>query len=119
MKLLLLLFISFNCYAFTPIKKGEPSPSNGFVVTHKQEKELRQKNEDQKLKIRSLSQLKLTQDQIIQKQDDMIKTQSEYNRDLSEALATKPTGFWEKTAYFMAGALLTGLVSYGTIKALD
>lgn len=115
--LLTLIFLLNSAFAFTPIKKGEPSPSDGFVVTKKQEKQLRQKVEGLEFKNLRLDQLSASQKVVIDAQEQHIGLQKKHNSELRKELKER-TGFWSKTMFFVLGCLTATATAYVTVKAL-
>jgi hypothetical protein len=115
--LLTLIFLLNSAFAFTPIKKGDPSPVDGYVVTKEQEKKLRQKVEDLEFKNVRLSDLSVKQDNMIKTQDRHIEIQKKHNSELRKELKER-TGFWSKSVYFVLGCLTATAMGYVTVKAL-
>lgn len=121
MKTLLLclcLTLSFPCHAIDvePIKKGDPAPATGFFVSQSEMKKLRKINEEKKLLEKE--NLKLKDLQVSYKR--RLDLEKKYSDELSSSLASeKFVGNIKGIGGFLIGALLTGIVSYGTVKALD
>jgi hypothetical protein len=105
----------FNCGAgvIKPIKKGEVSSINGFVIDHDQEMKFRKINEEKKLletKTIALEELgKIKTAQVDYYKDVHSKTIEDMKRRESRI-------FWNRTVYFIGGIVLTGFMSYATVK---
>ena len=110
MKKLLVLFLVFslNGYAVTPLKKGQPSPEDGFLFNKQEEKEVRKKNEENKI----LKGLTIKQDELIKNQDQQIGL-------LEGKLKKRDVSGLEKTLYFIAGVLFTSGSVYLAGKLRD
>lgn len=95
------------------IKKGNPSPIDGFVITKEFEKDLRQINEDNKLLKRQnlvLKDLQVTQ-------EDLVSLHKENTRNAQKELEKEQIkGFFKSTLYFVGGIILGGAISYGLSK---
>ena len=121
MRLIILLLLTFNT-AFAqdiiPIKKGQPSPIDGFVISKKANEKIIEDREKLERKNIQLKDLSVLQDQSITDLKSHRDTLSRHNAELRESLRAKPTGFWQKTGYFVLGALITGAIGYGTVRAL-
>ena len=118
MKYLLILVLSYNSYAVTPLKKGEPAPNDGYHFSKKEEEKLRATIENSNGKIIKLEQLGVIKDDIINEQKKQVEQYSRTNDRLHKQLEKRPTGFWGKVGYFMLGAVITGLVSYGAARSI-
>lgn len=94
------------------VKKGDVVPCDGIVLSTEQE-------------------LKARTDLIYYKElSDRYEKRSEFERELlnlekessryyrSELEKKKDREFWQKALYFMAGAVLTGAVAYGTVQVV-
>ena len=103
--LVLLLIFNYNVYGFTPIKKGDPSKVDGFVVTVDQEKSLRKINEDKE----TLEKL-----QEINKQRDILaQIQITHHKEqIKEIQKTE----WEKRLWFIGGVFVSGLAMWGASR---
>jgi len=116
MKLLIVFLISFQAVAMTPIKQGEPAPENGFFVTKQQERRIYEKNETQKQDLIKLEDLRVIDSQIIFKRDEQIQVQNDSYQKLREEHYKSNT--FINILYFIGGAVLTGAISYATIRTI-
>lgn len=125
MKKIISLILSIQIYSgytfaecskpVTYLQEGTPAICSGYLFTP--EKEL-----DVRLKITNYEKLEL----IIKKQDELvdvlnkrIEVQLQQNKELNELIATRENEtFLHKALFFGLGAVLTGLISYGTIQAI-
>lgn len=93
------------------IKQGEPAPFDGFVITKQFEKDRRQEHEElalQKNKNLLLSDLAATQEELVKfHKEQTIMAISEANKSQ-----------FKSYLYFVGGVLITGLISYGTVRSL-
>lgn len=119
-KMILLLLISFQCFAqdIIPIKKGQPSPIDGFVISKRLNTRMIEDTEILERKNLQLRDLSVLQDEALSDLNKHKETLVRHNAELRGALKEKPTGFWQKTGYFVLGALITGAISYGTIRSV-
>jgi hypothetical protein len=116
MKLLLAFLISFNAVAMTPIKKGEVAPNDGFFLTKEEEQKHYERNEKQKQTIIKLEDLRVIDSQIIAKKDEQIKVQDDSYHKLREE--HYKSNNLVNILYFIGGAVLTGAISYATIRTI-
>lgn len=118
--LLTFIFITNISYAgcnnpVTYLKENEPAKCDGYLFTP--EKEL-----DVRTKISNYERLET----VIQKQDALIDIlskridiQVQQNINLSNELQRKETEtYWQKAGFFLLGAILTGVIAYGTVQSL-
>lgn len=118
MKLLLILLMSINlCYGqkITVIKKGELASYDGYLIDSEQEKVFRTINEKKKLlesKNLVLSDLRLNSKQL---EDFQRKRAETAERELQKEQFKSS---FRSTLAFIGGVLVTGLISYGTMKTL-
>lgn len=120
MKIVLIFLLVTNIafgQDFIPIKKGEPSPIDGFAISPTTEKMVRQKVENLEYKLIKLSDLGVAKDELISAQKRHIAAQKEYNGELRDELL-KSDGFWTKAMWFTLGTVITGVISYGTVRSL-
>lgn len=119
----LFLIISTPAYAdFDYLKKGDVAPYEGYIITPEREQSLRLM--DKKLGLATdLNTSYSTQNALDSKTIDILNQRVDLyqrqNADMSKQLSeAKGDGFWQKTLYFSLGAVLTGLVAYGTVRAV-
>jgi hypothetical protein len=117
MRLLLAFLFSFNCLAIdiVPIKKGEPSPGEGFFVSIEEMKKFRQINEEKKLleqKVLTFKDLSIVNDQRI----EVYQKQSNYYQE--QYLKQQTKTMWSGIGGFILGAAATSLAAYGTVRLL-
>ena len=104
-----------NCYgqSFIPIKAGQSSPFNGFVITRSTEKMIRQRVENLDLRLLRTTGLAEAQGKLIAQQKTHIGLMKAHNGQLAKlAKGSK----WENTGYFLLGALISGFMGYATIR---
>jgi len=120
MKLLLIFLLSFSCYAqeIVAIKKGQIAPIDGFIITRAAHNKIKAKMETLEYENIKLHDLAIAQDEAIVHLKRHKATLLEHNTSLRTELKRKPTGFWQKTGYFVLGAVLTGVVSYGAVRSI-
>lgn len=120
MKLLLIFLLSFSCFAqdIVPIKKGQVAPIDGYIITRAAHNKIKAKMETLQYENLKLHDLAIAQDEAIVHLKRHKATLAEHNASLRTELRRKPTGFWQKTGYFVMGAVLTGVVSYGAIRSV-
>ena len=116
MKYLLCFMLSFNAMAIVPIQKNQPSPEDGYVITKPEEKKIRELTENNENKIKNLEQLGIVQQDIIQNQKKQVEHYKEYNDKLADQIA-KEDSFWTSTGFFVLGAALTTIITYGAVSA--
>ena len=111
MKILLILLLSINlCFAqsITPIKKGETSPMDGYVIDSQFEKDRRKEREQLRLEKRKnlvLSDLKVVQEERI----------GIYKRNAERAETEAQKARFKTVLYFVLGiALGMGAVKVGS-----
>lgn len=115
-KIIVLFFLIIQASkadGIVPIKKGEVSTIDGFVITKEFEKDLRQTNEENKLLKRQnlvLKDLQVTQ-------EDLVSLHKENARNAQKELEKEQIkGFFKSTLYFVGGVILGGAISYGLSK---
>jgi len=113
----LLVVTNIHATEINPIKKGDPSPIDGYVIDVSTEKAMRSKMDKLEYQALKLEWLGVAKDAVIDAQKDHIELQKRHNLELRDEL-TKSTGFWTKAAWFTLGSVMTGLISYGVIKGL-
>lgn len=99
----------------TPVQVGEVVMYDGFLVDAPQMKHFRQINEEKKLledKTIKLEELGIREKEA----KDWYKNNYYEVKKKYEWQQTK--SFWVSTLYFLGGAVLTGAVSYATVKTI-
>ena len=97
----LLLVFSLSTYAVTPIKSGEKSPTDGYVFTKSEEKQVREINEK-----------KIALEDLATKQADLIKIQEDRIVILKREVDTRTLTGWEKAGYVILGVVGTSVAVY-------
>lgn len=119
MKLLLALLLSTNVLAqdFIPVKKGDPSPVDGYAISRETEKQVRQKVMDLEFKSTQLSQLGILKDDQIRLLEAKSALQADHNKELMVEL--KSSNNWLKTTgFFLLGGVVATVVAYGASHAV-
>ena len=103
MKILItsLLIFSLSTYAVTPIKSGEKSPTDGYVFSKDEEKQVREINEK-----------KIALEELAVKQADLIKIQEDRIVILEKEVDTRILTGWEKAGYVILGIVGTSAAVY-------
>lgn len=99
----------------TFLQENEKVPCSGYLFTPEKELEVR-------TKITNYERL----ENVIQKQDLLIDVlnkrvdnQIQQNINLSNELQRKENEtYWQKAGFFLLGAILTGVIAYGTVQSL-
>lgn len=119
MKLFIILLCSANlalAQSITPVKKGEPSPHDGYVIDDKMEKKMRQVNEENKKN----KELNIKMEQLGVLEESKVNLYKEQVSSLEkENSSLRTTNNLSIIVYFGLGVLATGLAAYGTMKALN
>jgi len=125
MKILLILCLSISlAHAgnVSVITKGTPAPFDGVLFSREMEKAIRQTDLDNVfLKQQNAS---LTRLNDLSEQETAIVTKRYENMQLkANELAEKQVkmdnnSFWKNSLYFISGALITGLITYGVARAV-
>lgn len=114
--LILATVISFNAFAAcdipTQIKKGEASQCDGYVMSSETEQKIRTDISYKNALIENLTKSNDLQANLIKIQSEQVNV---YQSELSKAQSLST---FEKVLYFGLGALVTGAVAYGTVRAL-
>lgn len=114
---LLIFLLSSNCYAqqIEDIKKGQAAPYDGYVIDDAFEKKARGYREEGKIlkeetvTLRELGELK-------QVRYDMVRKENEELASENSQLKSRNTIV--NVLFFVLGAGLTGLISYGAMKTV-
>lgn len=120
MKLLIFL-LSFNlCMAneVKVLKKGEVAPFDGVLFTKELERQIRNERIVADEKIKLLNEL----NDLSSKENEILKSRLElYQKKTTELLdmnnKVESSTFIKSAGYFLAGALITGVIGYGVIQA--
>lgn len=116
MKFLLVLLTSINlCFALdvTPVKKGDPSPSDGFFVTTESMKKLRKINEEKKI----LEKENITLKDLSVINEKRIQTYKMYAEESHKQASWERTkGNFKGAGGFVLGVLATSLAAYAAIR---
>lgn len=112
---LLTLAISAQAFAVcevpTQIKRGEASPCDGYVMSIETETKIRTDLSYKNALIENLMKSNSLQTNLIEIQGKQVNI---YNSELNKAQSLSTI---EKLLYFGLGALVTGAVAYGTVRA--
>src|SRR5574343_1303427 len=123
MKYIFLFLITFNCMAqnVVTVKKGDVVPFDGVLFTKEKELQIRQdilEKEALDKKVKLLEELGKVQEEEI---DLANKRINNYRKQITEyadrEVRTESREFWKSALYFTAGALITGAIGYGVIRA--
>lgn len=109
MRYLLILLLSFNLYGqnAVKVKKGDPSPFDGAVITEETLDKLVKSDK----KVLKLEQLRLLE----QEKTDIYKNRlNTAEKELSKAERRK---FWSNAGHFVLGVLLTGIAAKAAIES--
>jgi len=121
MKLFLSLFLICNiCLAedVKVVKKGESVPYDGVLFPREKEREIRTDLQTQEKRIITLSKL----NELNNKEIDILNKRLELYQEKAKEMADREVKqenntFWKNALYFVSGAVLTGVIGYGVIKA--
>jgi len=112
---ILSVLISLNSFSqVTTLKKGELAPYEGVLFSKDKELKLREMREEcavDKKKVELFSKM----NELTQKEVDVLTQRVDNYR--KEVRDNKKISDLEKAVYFFAGALLTGVISYGVVQA--
>lgn len=113
--LIVSLLISVNCFAqVATVRKGELVPYDGVLFSKDKELKLREMREEcaiDKKKVELFTKMS----ELSQKEVDVLTQRVDnYRKEVRE---NRQASDFEKAVYFFAGALITGVISYGVVKA--
>lgn len=113
--LLIAFLISINSYSqVSTVKKGETVPYDGVLFSKDKELKLREMKEECSIDKKKVE-LFTKMNELTQKEVDVLTQRVDnYRKEVRE---NRKTSDLEKAIYFFAGALLTGAISYGVVKA--
>lgn len=120
MKIMIIsLLLCFQAVAqdFIPIKKGDDSPLDGYVISVDTEKKLRQKVSDLEFEKVKLNQLGVLNNQEISLYKEKSALQSEHNKELRDELKSS-NSFFRSTGYFILGGLIASVVAFSAARAV-
>lgn len=112
----ILIFFSNLCMAqdVKVVKKGEPVPFDGVLFTKELEKSIRMDMQISEKKIETLSKLNELNEKEIDILTKRLVLHQEKTREMADReVEVENSTFWKHTLYFISGAILTGLISYG------
>lgn len=112
-----MLFIVFSLNTFaevTTLKKGDIAPYGGVLFSKDAELKLREMREEYQVEKKKTELLSKIND-MSQKEIDVLTQRVDNYR--GQVMQNKKSTDLEKVVYFLAGALITGFVSYGVIQA--
>lgn len=96
------------------VKKGEAVPFDGVLFTKELEKSIRMDMKISEKQIETLSKLNELNEKEIDILTKRLELHQEKNREMADReVEAENSTFWKHTIYFISGALLTGLISYG------
>lgn len=121
MKLLLSFFLSCSI-AFADevkvVKKGDVVPYDGVLFTKEKEREIRTEIEVSEKKIITLKRLNDLNEKEIELLNRRIELYQRKTKEIVDLqLQEDKYGNVKNALYFISGALITGLIGYGVIKA--
>lgn len=121
MKLLLSFFLLFNIALAEEVKvlkKGDMAPYDGVLFPKEKERELRTELEISEKKILTLRKLNDLNEKEIEVLNKRIELYQEKTKEIVHLQLQEDKYSNAKNAlYFISGALITGLIGYGVIKA--
>lgn len=101
-----------NCDIPKKISKGEVSSCDGYVISSETEQKIRIDLSYKDALIKNLEETNKRQNEIIKIDQEQLKIYNDQLKDQRQFTA------FEKALYFSLGAVLTGVVAYGTVKAI-
>lgn len=117
MRIFLAFLITINtCFAegVKVVKKGEVVPFDGVLFTKELEKSIRMDMQISDKKINTLSKLNELNEKEIEILTKRLEIHQEKTRSIIDReVQMENSSFWKYTIYFVSGALITGLISYG------
>lgn len=101
------------------VKKGETVPFDGVLFTRELEKDIRNDIQVLTKKVDTLNKI----NDINEKELDILNKRVKIYQDKAKEMANREVKsekdtFFKNTLYFLSGALLTGIVSYGVIRTV-
>ena len=119
--ILLSILVSFmisysqaNAQDVKVVKKGETVPFDGVLFTKELEKSIRMDIQLSEKKVDTLSKL----NDLNEKEIDILTKRLQLHQQKTIEMADREVesenrSFWKNTIYFISGAIITGLISYG------
>lgn len=96
------------------VRKGEQVPFDGVLFTRELEKSIRMDIQISQNKIDTLTKLNELNDKEIDILTERLKNHQQKVKDIVDReVQTENSMFFRQTLYFISGALITGLISYG------
>jgi len=96
------------------LKKGESAPFDGVLFTKEMEKSIRMDIQLSEKKVETLNKLNELNEKEIEILSKRLEIHQNKNREFADReVEYENSTFWKHTLYFISGALITGLISYG------
>jgi len=123
--IVLLMFTITSVWAnpqIVGIKKGEVAQFDGFIINYEMEKNFRLINEEninlKKINI-TLKDLQVTQEQTIEILNKRLVSSQDLNDKFLDRIHQQESqSFWEKSIFFLGGAVITGALAVGVSRGL-
>lgn len=120
MKLLILIMSVNMCFAqdVKVLKKGESAPFDGVLFTKELERQIRNDKiiADEKIRVLTeLNDLSTKENKVITSRLELYQQKSLQLVELNNKMEN--SSFIKNAGYFIAGALITGVIGYGVIQA--
>lgn len=117
-----LLICSIFTYAYgedvTVVKKGAIVPYDGVLFSMDKEQEVRSERNVLQKRVLLLSDLNEINNKEIEILSSRLKLYQEKTKELSELeVKREESSFFKNALYFISGAIVTGVISYGVIQA--
>lgn len=125
MKYILILFLSTSLAFGQDVKvlsKGTPAPFDGVLFSKEMEKSIRQIDLDnaylkqQNASLNRLNDLSNQENDILSKRYENMALKA--NQLAEQQVKAENASFWKNALYFVGGALITGVISYGVVKSI-
>ena len=95
--------------------EGDKAPCSGYLFTPEKELEVRTKVSN----YNTMENLVKKQDEIIDVLNQRVTNQYQQNQILNDQLQLREKeSFTQKAIFFVLGAVVTGLIAYGTVQAI-
>lgn len=112
---ILLIVFSLNTFAeVITVKAGQVAPFSGVLFSRDAELKLREMREEYQVE-KKKTELLTKINEMSQKEIDILTQRVDNYR--GQVVQNKRSSDLERAVYFLAGALITGFVSYGVIQA--
>lgn len=100
------------------VKKGETVPFDGVLFTKELEKQIRSDTQILEKKVDTLTRINSINEQEITILNQRVSLYQEKAKEMADReVKQESSSFWKNAAYFISGAVLTGVIGYGVIKA--